>query len=134
MDGGKLNGWIQFCGLAAGRSACGITQHFAVDESMIKCLSKFCKWIQHMPKKPITRGIQVSGFFFFLTLRVLYKTDMFIEALMILWVERTTCTVLSTNNFWIKSCGTSVMQLCSAILLSQASRYSETFGTSEVLA
>ena len=38
------------------RDAVGITQHMAIDESMIKVLSKFCPWIQYMPKKPIKRG------------------------------------------------------------------------------
>ena len=38
------------------RKACGITQKFVVDESMMKCLSQFCPWIQYMPKKPIKRG------------------------------------------------------------------------------
>lgn len=61
---GTANGWAKIAWLdeilrKACRSACGITQHFAVDESMIKCLSKFCKWIMYMPKKPIKRGIKV---------------------------------------------------------------------------
>ena len=38
------------------RKACGITQKFVVDESMMKCLSQFCPWIQYMSKKPIKRG------------------------------------------------------------------------------
>ena len=36
-----------------------ITQHFAVDESMIKCFSRFCSWNQYMPRKPIKWGIKV---------------------------------------------------------------------------
>ena len=38
------------------RTACGITQYVAIDESMIKCLSKYCPWLQYMPRKPIKRG------------------------------------------------------------------------------
>lgn len=38
------------------RVACGITAHAAVDESMIKMLSKYCPWLQYMPKKPIKWG------------------------------------------------------------------------------
>ena len=39
--------------------AIGITQHFAIDESMIKCYSRYCKWKQYMPRKPIKTGIKV---------------------------------------------------------------------------
>ena len=61
---GTAGGWAKISWLdsvlrSACRAACGITQHVAVDESMIKCLSTFCKWIQYMPKKPIKRGIKV---------------------------------------------------------------------------
>ena len=38
------------------RTATGITQSFAVDESMFKVLSKYCPWVQFMPRKPIKRG------------------------------------------------------------------------------
>ena len=58
---GSPSGWAKISWLdkvlrAACRAATGITQHVAIDESMIKCLSKFCPWIQYMPKKPIKRG------------------------------------------------------------------------------
>ena len=61
---GTDNGWSKVTWLdeilrRACRDACGITQHFEVDESMIKCLSEFCKWIMYMPKKPIKCGIKV---------------------------------------------------------------------------
>ena len=36
-----------------------ITQHFAVDESMIKNLSRYCSWRQYMARKPIKWGIKV---------------------------------------------------------------------------
>lgn len=36
-----------------------LTQHFAVDESMIRCLSRFCSWKQFMARKPIKWGIKV---------------------------------------------------------------------------
>ena len=49
-------GWLDSVLLAACRVAVGITQHFTVDESMIKTLSKYCRWICYMPKKPIKRG------------------------------------------------------------------------------
>lgn len=39
----------------------GITQHVAIDESMIKMLSKFCPWLQYMPKKPIKWGAYCSS-------------------------------------------------------------------------
>ena len=48
--------WIDTTLREACRAATGITQHVAVDESMIKCLSRYCPWIQYMPKKPIKRG------------------------------------------------------------------------------
>ena len=59
---GTAPGWAKISWLddilrKACRAATGITQHIAVDESMIKCLSRFCKWIQYMPKKPIKRGV-----------------------------------------------------------------------------
>ena len=58
---GTASGWAKLEWLdgvikAACQKACGITQHCAVDESMIKCLSRYCPWIQYMPKKPIKRG------------------------------------------------------------------------------
>lgn len=58
---GSPSGWAKISWLdsilrKACRAATGITQHIAVDESMIKCLSKFCPWVQYMPKKPIKRG------------------------------------------------------------------------------
>ena len=58
---GTDSGWVKIEWLdgvlrTACRAATGITQHVAIDESMIKCLSKYCSWIQHMPKKPIKRG------------------------------------------------------------------------------
>ena len=37
------------------RTATGITQSMAVDESMFKVLSKYCPWIQFMPRKPIIK-------------------------------------------------------------------------------
>lgn len=49
--------WLDGVLKAACQAACGITQHFTVDESMIKLLSRFCAWIQYMPKKPIKRGL-----------------------------------------------------------------------------
>ena len=59
---GAASGWNKISWLdnilrKACRAAVGITQHAAVDESMIKCLSKYCPWIQYMPKKPIKRGM-----------------------------------------------------------------------------
>lgn len=36
-----------------------ITQHMTIDESMLKCLSKYCPWIVYMPRKPIKMGIKV---------------------------------------------------------------------------
>ena len=59
---GTPSGWSKIAWLdgvlrAACRAAVGITQHVAVDESMIKCLSKYCPWIVYMPKKPIKRGM-----------------------------------------------------------------------------
>ena len=36
-----------------------ITQMMTVDESMMKCLSKWCPWIVYMPRKPIKMGIKV---------------------------------------------------------------------------
>ena len=59
---GTGSGWAKISWLdgvlrKACRAACGITQHVAVDESMIKCLSKYCPWLQYMPKKPIKRGV-----------------------------------------------------------------------------
>ena len=58
---GTASGWPKISWLdevlrLACRSASGITQHAAVDESMIKMLSKFCPWLQYMPKKPIKWG------------------------------------------------------------------------------
>ena len=58
---GTPKGWAKIAWLdgvlrAACRAAVGFTQHMTVDESMIKLLSKFCPWIQYMPKKPIKRG------------------------------------------------------------------------------
>ena len=44
---------------AACAAAIGFTQHVAIDESMIKCLSRYCSWKQYMPKKPIKTGIKV---------------------------------------------------------------------------
>ena len=38
------------------REACGIASACTVDETMIKCLCKFCPWIQFMPNKPIEWG------------------------------------------------------------------------------
>ena len=37
-----------------------ITQHMTIDESMLKCLSRYCPWIVYMPRKPIKMGIKVS--------------------------------------------------------------------------
>ena len=59
---GTANGWAKISWLdevlaAACRAAIGITQRFAIDESMIKCLSRYCPWLQYMPKKPIKRGM-----------------------------------------------------------------------------
>ena len=48
--------WLDDVLRAACRAATGITQHLTIVESMIKCLSKYCPWIQFMPKKPIKRG------------------------------------------------------------------------------
>ena len=58
------SGWGKFhyvdaCVRAACRAAVGITQHFAIDESMIKCFSRYCSWKQFMPRKPIKTGIKV---------------------------------------------------------------------------
>ena len=58
---GTAGGWAKIEWLdgvlqEACAAACGITQHIAIDESMIKCLSRWCSWIQYMPKKPIKRG------------------------------------------------------------------------------
>lgn len=58
---GTASGWAKISWLdkllrKACRAATGITQNVAVDESMIKCLSKYCPWLQYMPKKPIKRG------------------------------------------------------------------------------
>ena len=58
---GTASGWAKISWLdellkTMCQLAIGITQHVAIDESMIKCLSKFCSWIQYMPKKPIKRG------------------------------------------------------------------------------
>ena len=44
-------------------SASGITQHFAIDESMIKLLSRYCSWKVYMPRKPIKMGIKVYCLF-----------------------------------------------------------------------
>ena len=57
-------GWVKFAYVnhavrAACRTAVGITQHFAIDESMIKCFSRYCSWKQFMPRKPIKTGIKV---------------------------------------------------------------------------
>ena len=41
------------------RLAMNITQHMTIDESMLKCLSKYCPWIVYMPRKPIKMGIKV---------------------------------------------------------------------------
>ena len=49
--------WLDAILLAACFAAVGITQQFTVDESMIKSLSKYCRWICYMPKKPIKRGM-----------------------------------------------------------------------------
>jgi len=49
-------GWLDAVLLLKCMSAIGITQMFTIDESMIKCLSKFCGWLQFMPNKPIKRG------------------------------------------------------------------------------
>ena len=56
-DGGwaKIE-WLDGVLRRACRDAIGLTQCFAVDESMIKCLSRYCPWIQYMPRKPIKRG------------------------------------------------------------------------------
>ena len=43
------------------RLAMSITQHFTIDESMLKCLSKYCPWIVYMPRKPIKMGIKVRA-------------------------------------------------------------------------
>ena len=58
---GTASGWPKISWLdgvlrSRCRAACGITQHATVDESMIKMLSKFCPWLQYMPKKPIKWG------------------------------------------------------------------------------
>ena len=58
---GTANGWAKIAWLdGVIREACmaavGITQHVSIDESMIKMLSRFCRWIQYMPKKPIKWG------------------------------------------------------------------------------
>ena len=42
------------------REACGITQNCTVDESMIKCRSRACPWVQYMPKKPIKWGARIT--------------------------------------------------------------------------
>ena len=34
-------------------------QKFVVDESMIQCASRYCKWLQFMPSKPIKYGMKV---------------------------------------------------------------------------
>ena len=57
-------GWAKFAYVdrvvrAACRAAVGITQHLAIDESMIKCYSRYCSWKQYMPRKPIKTGIKV---------------------------------------------------------------------------
>jgi hypothetical protein len=49
-------GWLDKILREACMSAVGITQHVAIDESMIKLLSRYCPWIQYMPKKPIKWG------------------------------------------------------------------------------
>ena len=33
-------------------------QFLAIDESMMKCTSKYCPFLQHMPRKPIKLGIK----------------------------------------------------------------------------
>ena len=48
--------WLDAIIRAACRAAVGFTQHMTIDESMIKVLSKYCPWLQYMPKKPIKRG------------------------------------------------------------------------------
>lgn len=58
------SGWFKFHYVdsvvkAACRAAVGITQHIAIDESMIKCYSRYCSWKQFMPRKPIKTGIKV---------------------------------------------------------------------------
>ena len=49
-------GWLDAVLMVQCMAAIGITSAFAIDESMIKCLSKYCPWLQYMPKKPIKRG------------------------------------------------------------------------------
>ena len=72
---GTKSGWAKFSYVdqavrAACRLAVGITQHLAIDESMIKCYSRYCRWKQFMPRKPIKTGIKVfalvlsTGFLF----------------------------------------------------------------------
>ena len=61
---GTASGWSKFSYVdwwvrQACRSAVGITQHLAVDESMIKCFSRYCNWKQYMPRKPIKTRIKV---------------------------------------------------------------------------
>ena len=62
---GSPTGWAKISWLdtvlrKACRAATGLTQHVAIDESMIKVLSRFCPWLQYMPKKPIKRGKYVA--------------------------------------------------------------------------
>ena len=61
---GGPSGWAKFSYVDrivknACRAAMGITQHVAIDESMIKCFSRYCRWKQFMPRKPIKTGMKV---------------------------------------------------------------------------
>ena len=60
---------------AACRIAVGLTQHFAIDESMIRCFSRYCRWKQFMPRKPIKTGIKV--FALVLSIGFLYDWHVF---------------------------------------------------------
>ena len=63
---GTTSGWAKIASVDAYlqlrcRLAMNISQHMTIDESMLKCLSKYCPWIVYMPRKPIKMGIKVSG-------------------------------------------------------------------------
>jgi hypothetical protein len=72
---GTLSGYakIEFVDTALKKAcgaAVGITQHVAIDESMIRSSSRYCSWKQYMPRKPIKLGMKVfslvlsTGFLF----------------------------------------------------------------------
>ena len=61
---GTESGWVKISKVDAYiqrrcQLAMTITQHMTVDESMLKCLSRYCPWIVYMPRKPIKMGIKV---------------------------------------------------------------------------